>query len=257
MDGPGASAEVVSIGVRGPDYSRLACAQVAAARRRLGLDHAEFARLIREMTGWSVRPQTVAAWEDDSAPPGDVLLACMTAAPGAALEVPLLADIPPAFDVEALAGPWVTCYQFSHDGEPRHHADIARVTALPGGRITAVNHPPEPRSEGRAKPFRNEIEATLAQRHLIGTWRNSSDTRYYGAVELAVLPGENVMQGGYSGVASDVEVSSGAWKWVRLDPGPVPVQGITLREPGELYDLVMAHSQLDAPLALAQVEGEP
>ena len=30
-----------------------------------------------------------------------------------------------------------------------------------------VNHPPEPRTQGRANPFRNQIEAELAGRHLI------------------------------------------------------------------------------------------
>ena len=253
----GSSAEVVSIGTRRPDYSAIACGQVAAARRALGLDHAGFAALIGGMLGWDVMPEHVAAWEDDSVPTGDVLLACSVATGGKALDVPLLAAVPPAFRAEALAGLWVTVYRFSHDASPRYHADIARVTAVAEDRIRAVNHPPEPRSEGRSTPFRNEIEAGLFSRHLIGQWRNTSDTRYFGTLELAVLPGETVMQGGYYGVGSDIDVSAAPWKWVRLDPGPVPVQGITLREPGELYDLVMAHSQLDAPLALDQVREEP
>jgi hypothetical protein len=253
----GSSAEVVSIGTRRPDYSAIACGQVAAARRALGLDHAGFAALLGGILGWDVLPEHVAAWEDDSVPTGDVLLACSVAAQGTALDVPLLAAVPPAFNAEALAGPWVTVYQFHHNASPRYHADIARVTSVAGDRIRAVNHPPEPRSEGRSTPFRNEIEAGLFGRHLIGQWRNTSDTRYYGTLELAVLPGETVMQGGYYGVATDVEVSAAPWKWVRLDPGPVPVQGIALREPGELFDLVMAHTQTDAPLALDQVRGEP
>lgn len=224
----------------------------------LGLSREDFARYVLEQTGWDVMPETVMAWEDDEPPPGDVLLACTVVIHGdmPGLAVPLLAAIPPAFPAEALTGAWVTCYQFSHNAAPRYHADIARVTAGPDGRIRAVNHPPEPRSEGRATPFRNEIEAALNGRHLIGTWRNVSDTRYYGALELAVLPGEAVMQGGYYGVGSDIEVSAGSWKWVRLDPGPVPLEGITLRDPAALYDLVMAHSQLDAPLALDDVRGE-
>ena len=254
----GSRAEVVSIGTRRPDYSRLACGQVAAARRALGLDRAGFAALIGGMLGWDVLPEHVAAWEDDSVPTGDVLLACSVAtggkAPGRSAARRGASRTSPA---EALAGLWVTVYQFSHSGTPRHHADIARVTAEPGSRIRAVNHPPEPRSEGRVTPFRNEIEADLFGRHLIGQWRNTSDTRYFGTLELAVLPGETVMQGGYYGVGSDIDVSAAPWKWVRLDPGPVPVQGITLREQAELYDLVMAHSQLDAPLALDQVREEP
>lgn len=262
------SAEVVSIGSRGthrPDYSRLACGQVAAARRRLGMDHAEFARLIEDMLGWDVLPETMAAWEDDLTPPGDVLLACSAAAqtaPGDApsLAVPLLAAVPPSFPAEALAGPWVTCYQFRHAGEPRYHADIAHVTVGPGGRIRAVNHPPEPRSDGRPRPFRNEIDAALVGRHMIGEWSNTSDTRYYGALQLAVLPGEIVMDGYYAGVGSDIEVSTGFWRWVRLDPASVPDSGladITLREPARLHELLMSHSQYGAPLTLADVREEP
>ena len=130
------------------------------------------------------------------------------------------------------------------------------MTAEAEGRIRAVNHPPEPRSEGRGRPFRNEIEAGLFGRHLIGEWRNTSDTRYCGALQLAVLPGETVMQGHYTGVGWDIEVSQGIWKWVRLEPDAGRA-GITLREPAELYDLVMSHSQPDVPLALADVRGEP
>jgi hypothetical protein len=257
----GGSAEVVSIGTRRPDYSRIACGQIAAARRHLGMDLQDFTRLINDLTHWDVLPEAVAAWEDDMIPPGDVLLAAAAAAqitPGAWSPVPLLAAVPPAFPAEALAGPWLTCYQFTHAGTPRHHADIAHVATVADGRVRAVNHPPEPRSEGRARSFRNEIEGQLAGRHLIGEWRNTSDTRYYGTVQLAVLPGETVMHGWYAGVGSDIEVSAGYWKWVRLDAGPVPSPaGISLREPAALYDLVMSRSQTDAPLTLADVREEP
>jgi hypothetical protein len=224
------------------------------------MDLPDFTRLINEVTSWDALPETVAAWEDDMIPPGDVLLAVAAAAgmtPGAWLPAPLLADKPPAFPVEALAGAWLTCYQFSHAGQQRYHADIAHVTTGPDGRIRAVNYPPEPRSEGRPRSFRNEIDAGLAGRHLVGQWRNTSDTRYYGALELAVLPGEIVMEGVYTGVGSDIEVSTGFWKWVRLDPGPVPAPGFALRDPHNLYDLVMSHSQYGAPLTLADVREEP
>ena len=252
----GGSTEVVSIGVGGnhrPDYSRLACGQVAAARHKLGLDLEDFARHIREVTGWDVLPEAIRAWEDDMTPPGDVVLACLSATQGIpAVALPLLAEIPSAFPAGALAGPWVTCYQFSHAGGPRYHADIAHVTIGPDGRVRAVNHPPEPRSEGRPRPFRNEIDAGLAGRHLIGEWRNTSDTRYYGTLQLAVLPGEIVMEGWYTGVGSDIEVSAGSWKWVRLD-SDAGLSGITLREPSDLHDVVMSHSQYGAPLTLADV----
>ena len=257
----GTSAEVVSIGTRRPDYSSLASGQAAAARRTLGLDHAGFAALIGDMLGWDILPETIAAWEDDVTPPGDVLLACSVAAQGTSgLTVPLLTAVPPGFPADALAGTWVTVYQFSHAGRPHAHADIARVTAESGSRIRAVNHPPEPRSEGRGRSFRNEIEAALAGRHLIGEWQNTSDTRYCGSLQLAVLAGEDVMQGYYTGVGSDIEVSSGFWKWIRLDPGSISdsaLAGITLREPAALYDLVMSHAQIDVPLTLANVTEEP
>ena len=244
VDGPASTGEVVSIGARGnyrPDFKRLASAQVAAARRELGMDAAVFAAHLKELAGWRITAEAVERWEGGATPPGDILLACSAATQGAPdLAVPLLAPVPPSFPADALAGPWVTCYQFSHAGKPRFHADIAHVTAGPDDHIRAVNHPPEPRSEGRARPFRNEIDAVLAGRHLIGQWMNTSDTRYYGSLQLAVLPGETVMEGFYTGVGSDMEVSAGSWKWVRLDPGSVPdagLAGITLREPSAVYDL--------------------
>ena len=132
---------------------------------------AEFAAHLGGLLGWSMSPATVERWERESTPPGDVVSACYAIThgdPGA--NVPLLAAVPPAFPAEALAGPWVTCYQFSHGGEVRFHADIAHVAIGPDGRVRAVNHPPEPRSEGRPRPFRNEIDAQLAGRHLIGEW---------------------------------------------------------------------------------------
>jgi hypothetical protein len=256
----GGSAEVVSIGIGGthrPDYSRLACGQVAATRRVLELDLNEFTQLINDLTGWDVLPSAVAAWEDDVTPPGDVVLACFAATQGTpSLTLPLLAAVPPAFPAEALAGPWVTSYEFPHAGKPHYHADIAHIAAE-GNRILAVNYPPEPRSEGRRRPFRNEITASLYGRHLIGEWRNTSDTRYLGTLHLAVLPGEMVMHGRFSGVANDVAVSGGEWKWVRLEPGPnVDLAGIALRDPHELHDLVMEHSQIDAPLTLADIGEE-
>ena len=255
------NAEIVSIGAGGnhrPDYSRLACGQLAAARRKLGLSREDFALYLLQETGWDVMPESVTAWEDDVVPPGDIVLACLAATQGIpALTPPLLAEIPSAFPAAALAGPWVTCYQFTHAGQPTFHADVAHVTAGPDDSIRAVNHPPEPRTEGRALPFRNEISARLTGRHLVGEWMNISDTRYFGTLQLAVLPGETVMEGWYAGVGSDIEVSAGLWKWVRLDLGPVPPGGFVLREPRDLHDLVTSHSQYGAPLTLADVRGEP
>lgn len=256
------SAEVVSIGIGGtrrPDYFRIACGQVAAARRVLGLDLSDFARFIGEATEWNPSPEGVAAWEDDVRPPGDVVLACIDITRGTvAATPPLLTAIPPGFDAGALSGPWVTSYAFMHAGSIRHHADVAHVAAESPSRIRAVNHPPEPRSEGRARSFRNEIEADLAGRHLIGQWRNTSDTRYYGTVQLAVLPAETVMHGYFSGLGSDIEVSTGYWKWARLAvPADADVAGMSLRDPAELHDLVMERTPNDPPLTLADVTEEP
>lgn len=259
MSAPAASGGIVSIGAKGnyrPDHKRLASGQVRTARAELRMSPAEFASHLGALLGWSISAATVERWERESTPPGDVVSACYAITRGdPGTDVPLLAAVPSAFPVEALAGPWVTCYQFAHAGETRFHADIAHVTVGPDGRIRAVNHPPEPRSEGRERPFRNEIAGQLAGRHVGGEWMNTSDTRYYGWFQLAVLPGEIVMQGGYYGVASDIEVSTGAWKWVRLD-ADAGLSGISLRDPHELYDLVMSHSQYGAPLTLADVRGD-
>lgn len=164
-----------------------------------------------------------------------------------------LDSTPAAFTADALTGPWLTVYRFLHHGETtRSHADIAHVTAVSDRHVRAVNWPPEPRSEGRTNPFRNEIAARLAGRHLVGTWRNTSDTRYFGAIQLAVLPGETVMEGFFLGVGSDVAVSSGGWRWVRLDPA-ADLTGVALRAPGLLYDLAAARSPYDPPLTLSDV----
>jgi hypothetical protein len=248
-------AEVVSLRNRAgyrPDLAAIASAQVAAARAEAGLSPAAFAGWLGTLLAWEPTAAAVMSWEGGMAPPGDVLLACSPGAQAAAPALPLLAAVTPAFPAEALIGPWVTTYVFIHAGRPHYHADIAQVTAAPDGRVLAVNHPPEPRSQGRRKAFRNEIEARLAGRHLIGEWQNTSDFRYHGGLHLAVLPGEMVMQGYYTGVGSDIEVSQGAWTWVRLEPDE-GLADITLRDPAELHELVMGHAQPDEPLTLADI----
>jgi hypothetical protein len=254
------SAEVVSIGVGGTrhiDYSRQACVQVTAARLKLGMDYEEFSGFILRETKRDMLPETIEAWEGGSRPPSDVVMACFAVTQGLpALDVPLLADVPPQFPAGLLAGPWVTVYEFPSMGVARRHADIATITAVGTGRIRAANHPPEPRSEGRSVGFRNEIVADLHGRHLLGCYMNTSDRRYHGVVQLAVHSGETVMEGIYGGVGSDVEVSDGRWKWVRLDAGPAEVTGIVLRDPVELYELVMSRDRNDAPLMLADIGEE-
>lgn len=154
----------------------------------------------------------------------------------------------------ALAGYWVTSYQF---GDDRSHADIAYIGA-PGGRvITAKNWPPEPRSQGRKMGFRNQIEGELFDRHLIGRWRNVSDNYYFGSLHLAVLPGEDVLDGIYTGFAHDsTNPTARQWKWVRLEKPSVEgidLTAITLREPQAVYSVLGTHTYADGPLPLSDV----
>ena len=250
-------AEVVSLaGRRRADLGAIASGHVAGARAEAGLDLAAFAARLGVLLTWQPTAEVVMRWEQDTIPPGDVVLACAAITHGeAGVALPLLAAVPSAFPAGALAGPWVTTFEFTHAGKPHYHADIAWITAESGSRIRAVNHPPEPRSQGRRQAFRNQIEARLVGRHLVGEWQNTSDHRYCGSLQLAVLPGETVMQGQYTGVASDVEVSCGDWKWVRLE-SDADLAGIVLRDPAELHALVMSHSQPDVPLLLAEIREE-
>jgi hypothetical protein len=84
----------------------------------------------------------------------------------------LLASIPHSFSADTLGGFWVTCYQVGSSQALECHADIAQLTPESDRRMRAKNYPPKQRTEGHASPFRNEIEAELANRHLIGHWKN-------------------------------------------------------------------------------------
>lgn len=254
------SADVISIGSRAayrPDFKNIAAQHLRGTRERLGADRAAFAATLTALLGWPVSETALAKWERGTIPPGDVLLAVATAEEGRLIAPPgtLLGLVPHSFPASALAGPWVTSYLFDHDGQPRHHADIAHLTAESDRHVRAVNLPGESRTEGRAVPFSNDIEAQLASRHLIGHWKNTSDARYFGSVQLAVLPGEMVMEGHYTGFASDIAVSRGYWRWVRLAAGPVP-DPVALADPAALHEIVMNHSAYDAPLTLADIGEE-
>ena len=253
---------VVHIGSRSryrADFRSLAAQRIRAARDSLSLDRAEFAALLSDMLGWGVTEVALARWEKGAMPPGDVILALDAMQQADPILPPgsLLEPVPCGFPAAALAGPWVTAYEFSHAGTPHYHADIATITAESDRQIRAVNHPPLPRTQGRARPFRNEIEARLAGRHLVGDWKNVSDARYFGSVHLAILPGEMAMEGWYTGLASDIGVSIGRWKWVRLDPVPPPavLAAASLRDPAALYEQLLSH-QADAPLALGDIGEE-
>lgn len=192
---------------------------LAEARKQARLSQDGLARKVRD-AGRRLGTQngcsrgTIARWEAGEAIPQPAMLAALEEALGADAEalgfgeVPVSWLPPPGFSAEVLSGAWVTAYQFPHDGKQLHHADLAHITASET-HVRAVNHPPAPRTEGRdAAPFRNEVETELASRHLVGHWKNVSDTRYFGMVHLAVLPGESVLDGYFTGFASDVAVSA-------------------------------------------------
>lgn len=249
-----------------PNFAALARRRVTAARRALNVSAAEFANMLTPLVGWPVSSKAVDAWETDSVPPGDVLVAAGTIA---SANLPdggdqyiggVLSTIPPSFEAEALCGFWVTSFRFGPGPARKAHVDIAKISLESDRLMKISNHPPTPRSEGRTSPFRNELEAQLANRHLVGHWKNSNDTRYFGMFQLAVLPGETVMAGYYSGFGSDIEVSSGPWKWVRLGDDSMPdvdLSQIRLRDPAHLAALLEDHTQYDAPLTLADIEEEP
>lgn len=249
-----------------PDFAALARRRLIAARRALDVSAAEFATMLTPLVGWPVSGKAVDAWETDSVPPGDVLVAAGTVTPA---ELPdggdqyiggVLSSIPPTFEAETLCGFWVTSFQFGPGPTRKAHVDIAKISLESDRLMRISNHPPTPRSEGRASPFRNELEAQLVNRHLVGHWKNSNDTRYFGTFQLAVLPGETVMAGYYSGFGSDIEVSTGPWKWVRLGEDSIAeadLSQIRLRDPLRLGALLEDHTQYDAPLTLADIEEEP
>lgn len=232
------------------------------ARTKAGLSQGALARRIRETGHRLGYPNectrgNVSRWESGGHPQPHylVILESVLGQPAASLGFHGTDDagtLPGSysFPASALAGSWVTSYQFEHNGAVMYHADIAHVTAESDDGIRAVNHPA--RTEGRAVPFHNEIEARLVSRHLTGHWKNTSDFRYFGLIHLAVLPGETVIDGYYTGFASDIQVSFGRWKWARLESPAL--SDMTLLEPRVLYDLVMTRQQNDPPLALADVE---
>lgn len=252
--------EVVSITGRNayrPNFKGIVAEQIRAARHKSGKSPAEFAAYLSDLTGRKITERMLAEYEKRGTFTADVLSAAT--ADGAGLLPELAGDsldqVPHGFPAAQLAGDWVTSYEFSHDGRPHHHADIAHVTVTAGGLLRASNHPPEPRTEGRARPFRNEITGRLAGRHLVGTWRNTSDARYFGSVHLAVRAGEVLMDGWYTGLASDVEISLNRWRWVRLDSGELPADALArlvLHDPAAVYESVMSH-QFDAPMALDDI----
>lgn len=182
-----------------------------------------------------------------------------TRPPRSAPTASLLASVPSSLSADALGGLWVTSYEFTSKRGRGYHADIAHLTPESARLVTARNYPPDPRTQDRTSPFRNQIEAQVANRHLIGHWKNTSDTRYFGSIHLAILPGETIMEGYYTSLSSDIEVDAWRWKWVRLDPAPlsgVELSQVVLKEPDAIHALVEERARYSGPLALtAVVEG--
>lgn len=168
----------------------------------------------------------------------------------------LLSSVPHLFSVSGLGGHWVTSYQFTSEGTTMRHSEVVQLTPESDRRLRGRTHGPEPRTEGRVKPFRNEIDFELANRHLLGHWKNISDTRYFGTIHLAVLTGENVLDGYYTAFASDVSVASGPWKWVKINPETIKdadFSKMVLRAPAEIQGLLAAHKKHAGPLSLKEV----
>ena len=168
----------------------------------------------------------------------------------------LLSTVPSSFPATRLAGQWATSYQFTSQGTPHFHADVAEVVADSARRITARNGVPTPVTEGHARPFGNEIEAEIVNRHLIGHWKNTSDERYFGTIHLAVLTGEDVMEGTYTSFAGDIIVVDGSWKWVRIDPATlagVDMAASHLRPAAEIHAHLAQCSAHDGALPFGEI----
>ena len=168
----------------------------------------------------------------------------------------LLSSVAPAVEPAELAGLWVSCYVF---GGTKHHVDLSTIT-ITNSAVTARNYPPEPRAEAHTSGFRNQIEAGLFGRHVIGRWRNVNDSYFYGSLHFAVLPGETMLDGYYTGFLSDSHVVAERWRWVRVEPQSaegVDLNSVVLGEPQRIYDAVVGHSRFDGPIPLAQLTENP
>lgn len=153
---------------------------------------------------------------------------------------------------DALSGLWLTGYVFENT---RVHVDITTVTATQGG-VTTRNCPPQPRAEGYPSAHITTIEAQLIDRHLIGQWRNTNDAYYYGTVHLIVRPGEDLLDGLYTGFVTDSEILAAPWHWVRIDPQSakdVDLTSVTLIDPRRIYETITARTAFHGPMDLTDV----
>lgn len=163
----------------------------------------------------------------------------------------VMTGVRPGVDAAELAGLWVTSYVV----DDCHHVDLSVVSATKDG-VSVKNYPPSPRLEGHERGYANDIDAGVFGRHVIGRWRNVNDRYFYGALHLAVLPGEMTMDGFYTAVLTDTEVGDGRWTWARVDTGSaarVDLTAVTLADPQEVSTLLSARTRFDGPVALAAV----
>jgi hypothetical protein len=168
----------------------------------------------------------------------------------------LLSEIPQAFSAQRLSGFWATSYEFHSRGEKAHHADISEIKPTSDRRVIVSNSEGVARTEGHKKSFRNEIDAELANRHLIGQWRNLSDTRYFGSIQLAIQTGEESMDGFYTALQSDVAVACGSWKWSRIEDDPRLKSGLSkimLRQPREIFELLSRRRSAEGAIPLSEI----
>lgn len=162
----------------------------------------------------------------------------------------LLATVRPTFEPSVLTGVWATCYRFD---EVLHHVDLSVVT-MAGNTFSAYNYPPEPRTESHAAGYRNHIEGALSGRHIIGRWRNVSDDYYFGSIHLAVQPGENMIDGIYTGFPTDTQIVSERWRWIRVRMDSAQdLAAARLRDPRELYEMLMGRAHYNGPVPLQEL----
>ena len=216
-------------------------------------DSAGITRLLQDWNSKLAVPLSRKTFESNAAtcvPP--FLAVVKEALANAASEQSILADVKQDFPASKLAGQWATAYTFtSGNTATAYHADISIVVADSERRVRARNYAARTQNHD-LQAFENAIQAELVNRHLIGQWRNLSDERYFGAVHLAVLTGEAVMDGYYTSLSSDIVTNSGHWLWVRLKEAVAAPELNTLRlkSPADVYAILTGHKESKSRVAL-------
>ncbi len=166
-----------------------------------------------------------------------------------------LDSIPQRFDTDDLVGLWVTCFEFTSGMEAAVHADVLELTVTSERVLRGVTTGPEPRTARHQRPYRSMVEMQLADRHLVGTWRNLSDDRYFGSIHLAVQDGKTLMTGHYTSFDSDARVGTGPWRWVRVDPATTgdDLDAMRMRDPDLVHRLVSDYPKHSGPVHLDDV----